>query len=166
MRWMFACLALGCLVVTADSQTPPTPTPPEGVLPRSDDGRPLNLDFETGTLQDWTAEGDAFAGQPIKGDTVAARRGDMRSQHQGQYWIGSYERNGDKPQGTLTSVAFKVTQPWASFLVGGGSYPTTCVELVRKDTGAVFTRISGHNREELQRVAVDLRAHAGKEIFI
>ena len=68
-----------------------TPTPPEGVLPVGADGKPLNLDFETGTLKDWTAEGDAFKGQPIKGDTVAKRRGDMKSQHQGEYWIGSYE---------------------------------------------------------------------------
>ena len=32
----------------------------EGVLPVGKDGRPLNLDFETGTLKDWTAVGDAF----------------------------------------------------------------------------------------------------------
>ena len=47
----------------------------------------------------------------------------MKSQHQGQYWIGGYETHGDKPQGTLTSVPFKVTHPWASFLVGGGPQP-------------------------------------------
>src|SRR5262245_61277032 len=99
-------------------------TPPEGVTPVGADGRPLNLDFETGTLQDWTAEGDAFAGQPVEGDTVNPRRGDMRSQHQGRYWIGTYERQGDKPQGTLTSVPFRVSHPWASFLVGGGPWPT------------------------------------------
>src|SRR5271166_2282477 len=79
---------------------------PEGVLPVGADGKPLNLDFETGTLKDWTAEGDAFKGQPIKGDTVFKRRNDMKSQHQGQYWIGTYEKFGDKPQGTLTSVPF------------------------------------------------------------
>ena len=45
-----------------------------GTLPTDAKGIPLNLDFETGTLKDWTAEGDAFAGQPIKGDTVAPRR--------------------------------------------------------------------------------------------
>src|ERR1700758_173910 len=90
-----------------------------GVLPPGADGKPLNLDFETGTLKDWTAEGEAFKGQPIKGDTVAKRRGDMKSEHQGQYWIGGYELLQDKPQGTLTSVPFKVTHPWASFLVGG-----------------------------------------------
>ena len=67
-----------------------------GVLPVGADGKPLNLDFETGTLKDWTAEGDAFTGQPIKGDNVAARRPDMKSEHQGDYWIGTYEKLGDK----------------------------------------------------------------------
>src|SRR3954471_18026031 len=101
-----------------------------GVLPAGADGRPLNLDFETGTLKDWTAEGDAFKGQPVKGDTVNRRRNDMHSRHEGDFWIGGYEKLADKPTGTLTSVPFKVTHPWASFLVGGGPHPETCVELV------------------------------------
>src|SRR5689334_13219780 len=88
-----------------------------GTQPVGKDGKPLNLDFEQGTLKDWTATGDAFAKQPINGDTVALRRTDMHSGHQGNYWIGSYEIMGDKPQGTLTSVSFKVTQRYASFLV-------------------------------------------------
>ncbi len=67
---------------------------PKGVLPTGADGKPLNLDFETGTLKDWTADGDAFKGQPIKGDTVHPRRADMHSRHQGRYWIGSYEQPG------------------------------------------------------------------------
>jgi putative membrane-bound dehydrogenase-like protein len=142
------------------------PTPPEGILPLGADGKSLNLDFETGTLKDWKADGEAFAGQPIKGDTVAPRRGDMKSQHQGTYWIGTYERKGDQPQGTLTSVPFKVTHPWASFLVGGGPWPETCVQLVRNDTKKVFSTTSGLEEENMRRVAVDLRPHLGKEIFI
>src|SRR5438105_9101565 len=140
--------------------------PPEGVRPVGSDGKPLNLDFETGDLRDWTATGDAFAGQPIKGDTVAPRRGDMKSEHQGQYWIGTYERAGDKPQGTLTSAPFKVTHPWASFLVAGGPWPETCVEIRLKDGEALVARVSGIEEENLKRVAVDLRQHVGKEIFI
>ena len=131
-----------CGLVLALVGVMPAAEPAEGVLPVGKDGKPLNLDFETGTLKDWTAEGEAFAGQPVKGDTVHPRRSDMRSRHQGQYWVGTYERKGDRPQGTLTSVPFKVTHPWASFLVGGGPHPTTCVELVRKDTGEVFHRAS------------------------
>src|SRR5271154_6230535 len=160
----FALLAV--LFVIPVFAAEPTKTPAEGVLPVGADGKPLNLDFETGTLKDWTAEGEAFKGQPIKGDTVAKRRGDSKSNHQGNYWIGGYELHGDQPQGTLTSVPFKVTHPWASFLVGGGSHPETCVELVLKDNGEVFSRTSGIEEENLRRVAVDLQKYQGKEIFI
>src|SRR5438105_12018112 len=154
-------LLLGSLAMAADPVTKP-----EGVLPIGADGKPLNFDFETGTLKDWTAEGDAFNGQPIKGDTVFPRRSDMKSQHQGQYWIGTYERAGDKPTGTLTSAPFKVTHPWASFLVAGGPWPETCVEIRLKDGEALVARVSGIEEENLKRVAVDLRQHVGKEIFI
>src|SRR2546422_9933904 len=79
------------------------------VLPTGADGKPLNMDFEQGSLKDWTATGEAFAKQPIRGDTVAKRRGEMKSDHQGDYWIGTFENGlGDKPQGMLTSVPFKI----------------------------------------------------------
>ena len=148
------------------AQTKIAPTPPEGILPVGADGKPLNLDFETGTLKDWTPEGDAFVGQPIRGDTVFPRRNDNKSNHQGNYWIGGFELKGDKPEGTLTSVPFKVTHPWGLFLVGGGPHTVTCVELVRKDTGAVFHRASGLEEENLRREVVDLQPHLGKDIFI
>ena len=138
------------------------PQPPEGVRPVGADGKPLNLDFETGDLRDWTATGEAFKGQPIKGDTVSPRRGDMKSDHQGQYWIGTYERAGDKPTGTLTSVPFKVTHPWGSFLVGGGPWPETRVEVVLKEGDKVIARVSGLEEENLKRVAVDLRCNSYK----
>jgi hypothetical protein len=145
---------------------PPGPETPEGVLPLGADGQPLNLDFETGTLKDWAATGNAFRGQPTDGDTVNRRRGNLHSRHQGRFWIGTFEWGGDRPQGTLTSAPFRVTHPWASFLVGGGAFPTTCVELVRRDTGQVFFRASGVEEEQLRRVAVDLRPHRGQQIFI
>ena len=131
------------------------------------DGRPLNLDFETGTLKDWTADGTAFRDQPIKGDTVAPRRGDMKSRHQGQYWVGGYEKHGDKLAGTLTSVPFKVTHPWASFLVGGGPHDLeTCVELVDVARNSVFYRAAGLEEEDLRRVVVDLSKMQGKDIQV
>jgi hypothetical protein len=136
------------------------------ITPVGKDGKPLNLDFETGTLKDWTAEGSAFAKQPIKGDTVAPRRSDMKSQHQGDYWIGTYERAGDEPTGTLTSVPFKVTHPFASFLIGGGADKGTRVELVEASSGTVFFKASGYNGENLKPMVVDLRQLLGKEIFI
>jgi len=142
------------------------PAADPGVLPVGRDNQPLNLDFETGTLKDWTPTGDAFNDQPVKGDTVHSRRGDMHSGHKGQYWVGSYERKGDKATGTLTSLPFKVTHPWASFLVGGGSFPETCVELIMVPQNEVFYRASGLDEEDMKREVVDLSKFVGKEIQI
>src|SRR5262249_34987484 len=139
-------LCLTCLLVSAlSARFEDAPAPDAGVLPVGADGKPLNLDFETGTLKDWTATGTAFRNQPAKGAPVHPRRADMHSRHQGSYWIGTYERQSDQPQGTLTSAPFKITHPYASFLVGGGPHATTCVELVLKEGGKekVFHRASG-----------------------
>jgi putative membrane-bound dehydrogenase-like protein len=139
---------------------------PQGMLPRNAGGQPLNLDFETGDLRDWTATGDAFTGQPVKGDAVFDRRTDMKSEHVGEFWIGTYERQGDKPQGTLTSVPFAITHRYAAFLIGGGPTDATRVELVRRDTNRVFYKTSGNQTENMHRVVVDLKDLMDKEIFI
>ncbi|MCP4507739.1 MAG: hypothetical protein GY826_15280, partial [Fuerstiella sp.] len=137
-----------------------------GIKPKSKDGRELNLDFETGTLADWTATGNAFEGQPIKGDTVATRRPGMKSAHGGDFWIGGFEHHEDGRIGTLTSAPFVVSQPYAAFLTNGGQDKSTRIELVRKDTGKVFYQIAGTNSETMRPVVVDLRAHVGKEVLV
>jgi putative membrane-bound dehydrogenase-like protein len=140
-----------------------------GARPASaDPGQGVGLDLERGDLSGWTAEGEAFAGQPVKGDTVSAR-GREPSLHAGEYWIGGYELVGDDPRGTLTSDPFPVTQPWASFLIAGGEWPETCVEVrrVEEDGGrTVLFRSSGANVESLQRVVVDLRKELGHSIDV
>ncbi|MEZ6140262.1 MAG: family 16 glycoside hydrolase [Zavarzinella sp.] len=137
-----------------------------GVLPIDDRGAPLNLDFETGNLKDWTIEGTAFLKQPIQGDTVKKRRPDMASGHQGKYWIGGYEIAQDMPKGTLRSIAFKVTHPWATFLVGGGPHVNTCVEIIDAESSKLIFRASGTESENLERVLVDLTKHQNKKIYI
>ena len=90
----------------------------------------------------------------------------MQSRHQGQFWIGGYEKLGDKPTGTLTSVPFKVTHPWASFLVGGGPHAReTCVEIV-SGQGRDLPRGRAAKRRTCERVVVDLAKFKDKEIFI
>lgn len=136
------------------------------VAPMDATGRTLNLDFETGDLQDWSVEGRAFQGQPIEGDTVEPRRGNMKSGHKGNHWIGGFEKHGDRPKGTLTSVPFKVTHPYASFLVGGGQQYDTRVELVLADGDKVIAEVAGKNTETMDQAVVVLRAYEGKEIYI
>lgn len=142
------------------------PEPDRGLKPTAADGRVLNLDFETGTLADWTAVGEAFQGQPIQGDTVSQRRGDMRSGAHGQSWIGGFEKLQDKPTGTLTSQPFRVTERFASFYVAGGSSPATRVELYAVGEDEPFFSVSGRDSEELSRVVVDLRRVENREMFV
>jgi putative membrane-bound dehydrogenase-like protein len=140
---------------------------PLGQLPRGADGRPLNLDFERGSLEDWTAAGEAFADQPIRGDAPTARGRGMASHHRGEYWIGGFERTrSDALQGTLTSAPFKVTTIFASFRIAGGSSKNTRVELVRRDTNQVIFARSGDDTETLKPVVVELLPYIGQEIFV
>nr|MDP9323340.1 cupredoxin domain-containing protein [Acidobacteriota bacterium] len=97
------------------------PVQSAGVTPVAN-GRALNLDFETGTLQDWTATGDAFA--LVKEDTA---RKDQRAAIAGVYWVSSGVA-GNSRKGTLWSAPFRVTHPYASFLVSGGAFASTRVE--------------------------------------
>ncbi|MEZ0386833.1 MAG: PVC-type heme-binding CxxCH protein, partial [Verrucomicrobium sp.] len=136
------------------------------IKPLGKDGQPLNLGFETRTLQDWTAEGSAWEGQPVKGDTVILRKRGQ-SNHTGEYWMGGYEKVGDKGIGRLTSASFKVTQPWASFLVGAGKDAKVVrVEIVDASSGDVLHSASGIEQENMRREIVDLRTHAGRDIFV
>lgn len=159
-------LPLALLIATTAWAQNPRAEHDSGTPPANAQGQKLNLDFETGTLEGWTADGDAFANQPVEGDAVKARRTDMASNHAGKFWVGSFERAGDKPQGTLISLAFPVSKPFASFLVAGGSSDASCVEIVRDDSGEVVARVAGDDTENLKPVLVDLTPLVGKSIRI
>jgi len=137
-----------------------------GTPPISKAGKVLNLNFEKGSLEDWTASGNAFEGQPVRGDVVAKRRADMKSEHEGEFWIGGFEKQGDKGTGTLTSTPFIVDKPFASFLIAGGSTNETRMELVEKETNKVVHKSIGNGTENLRLVVVDLGKNQGKECFI
>jgi putative membrane-bound dehydrogenase-like protein len=124
------------------------------------EGRPLNLDFETGTLQDWTATGDAFA--LVKEDT---QRRDQRAPVAGAYWVSSGV-SGNSRQGTLSSVPFRVTHPYASFLVSGGAFATTRVELVQAQDNTVVYSISGADQAAFRPAVADLRPYAGQDMLV
>jgi len=133
------------------------PVQSPGIVP-SENGRPLNLDFETGTLDNWTATGDAFA--LVKEDL---QRKDQRVA--GAYWVSS-GISGNSRRGILSSTPFHVTHPYASFLVSGGAFASTRVELVLAEENTVIYTISGADQAAFRPAVVDLRPYAGKNIFI
>jgi putative membrane-bound dehydrogenase-like protein len=158
------------LLQPASGSSPAAPrrTLEPGELPRDARGQPLGLDLEGGTLAGWILEGEAFRGQPVRGDAVAAR-GREPARHAGDFWIGGYELHGDGLTGTLTSPPFVVAHPWASFLVGGGGGLGERVELCRieKDGSLTpFFRTTGANHESMQRVVAELGPEAGRKLVV
>ena len=128
--------------------------PPEasvGVAPAAA-GRPLNLDFESGTLENWTASGDAF--DVVKGD-VATPGAPRRDGYEGSFWVSSGLRGGGRV-GTLSSVPFPITHPYASFLVSGGAFAGTRVELVLAGGGQTGVK-PGSDQGQTPSSLLDLR---------
>jgi hypothetical protein len=134
--------------------------------------------FETGDLSGWTLTGNAFQFQPTLDDNPTARKRGQPSNHQGRYWIGTYERyagrqgqrvgdvQGDEPQGTLTSAPFRIPGQTITFLVSGGSSFQTRVELlVTLDPIEGTARVlwdSGRDNETMRRVMWDVSKWAGR----
>ena len=133
------------------------PVQSAGIAP-TENGRTLNLDFESGTLDGWTATGDAFA--LVKEDL---QRQDQRLA--GAYWVSS-GISGNSRKGTLSSAPFHVTHPYASFLVSGGAFASTRVELVLADDNTIIYTISGADSAAFRPAVVDLKAYASKSILI
>ncbi|GAB3024842.1 PVC-type heme-binding CxxCH protein [Spirosoma pulveris] len=136
-----------------------------GKLPMKN-GKPLNLNFETGTLADWTATGDAFTNPLIDQDPSPVHDKEMHIGFDGKYFLSSGGTVNYKQTGTLTSVPFTVTQPFAAFKVSGGALQDTRVELVQAGTDKVIFHSTGQGRATLQPVVVDLKPYLNQEIFI
>jgi putative membrane-bound dehydrogenase-like protein len=137
-------------------------TQPEGEAPLTADGRPLDLGFESGTLDHWTATGDAF--EVVKAD-AASETAQRRNGHFGAHWVTSGLRGGSR-RGVLSSEAFRVTKPFASFLVSGGAFAGTRVELVTTADKKVIYTISGADQAALRPAVVDLTEYVGQNIFV
>lgn len=135
------------------------PSDPPAAAVSSGAGDAVTWDFETGDLKGWTATGTAFNNQPTFGDNPTARHRGQPSQHQGDYWIGTYENRptsrhmagktqGDGPQGTLTSQPFVINSNTITFLIGGGcDLNTVRVELLID--GRVVDKATGKCTETL-----------------
>ena len=138
----------------------------------------FTTDFEAGYLRGWTKTGTAFDSQPTLGDNPTARGRGQPSNHQGNWWIGTYEnyqgRSGqtagdiqdDPPTGTLTSPEFTITGDLFTFLVGGGTHflndtnGATVVEL--EVDGAMVFYATGNNSETMVRAVWNVSSFKGR----
>jgi hypothetical protein len=133
-------------------------------------------DFEEGDLRGWTTTGDAFSFQPTLGDNPYVRRRGQPAQHQGKYWIGTYEKyqgregqkpgdiQGDGPQGAMTSAEFVINMKQISLLIGGGSNPQAGVDLIVN--GKSVFKAQGQDNESMERIVWDVSAYRGQKARI
>lgn len=152
-------------------ELPPPPRKEEPPAPKK--VQTLTKDFESGTLEGWSAEGTAFASQPTYGDNPSARGRGQASKHQGDWWIGTFEKRpskdaapgetqGDEPRGTLTSIPFPVTHEKMSFLIGGGcDLETEYAELLVD--GKPVRKSTGKCDESMERASWDTAEFLGRQ---
>ena len=141
-------------VASARGESSRTPTPGSVFF---------NSDFENGDLVNWTPTGDAFQYQPTKGDNPTARNRSQPSGHQGDFWIGSFEkyqggpdekpggRQGDRPIGTLCSIPFEIAGARIGFLIGGGSKIADLSVVLMVEDQEV-RKSTGQNSETMERI--------------
>jgi len=146
----------------------------------------FNYNFETGDLSGWTiVEGDAWDFQPTFGDNPTARNRGMASQHEGDWWLGGYEKyqgpdakgqvlggiQGDAPTGILESIPFKIVGDGMSFLIAGGNHPwveggagSTCINL--EIDGKMVLTATGTDTETLRKETWDVSDLKGQSVVI
>ena len=130
------------------------------------------FDFENG-LSGWNITGTAFNNQPTYGDNPHARRSMWYSLHKGNWWIGTYEsrpspshlaggRQGDGPQGTLTSPSFVITRNAFKFLIGGSCHENQIrAELLVE--GTVVLQATGRCSEMMYEETWNVTSYKNKE---
>ena len=135
---------------------------PEGTLPEVN-GKPLDLSFENGTLDNWISSGSAFT--VVEGGNVPGLSASMKTGHVGTYWVTS-QVGGSGRKGTLSSTPFPVRAAFASFLVSGGAFASTRIEIVLAAEKKVIYSITGSNRALLRPAVIELQQYMGKDIFV
>jgi sucrose-6-phosphate hydrolase SacC (GH32 family) len=109
-------------------------------------------------LDGWVAEGAAFR-QPLCTGELLRR---LEIENAGAATVLSSEREGDGPQGTLTSPEFDLTRQFVAFRIGGGDFEwSTCLQLMVD--GRVVRQAAGWNSDSLHPQAWDVSAWRGRK---
>lgn len=116
------------------------------------------FDFESGTYDGWTIEGDAFGDAPAAG-TLPTQN--PVSGFAGKRLVNSYASDDDK-RGRMLSGAFTLDMPFLTFRIGGGAHAgKTCLNLLVD--GKTLRTAAGRNNERLEPRVWDVRSLAGRE---
>ncbi len=124
-------------------------------------------DFERGTYENWTAQGEAFGTGPISKTDLPDYQGDVGGQ--GQRVVNSHATapgdsvgSKDAKTGKLISKPFTINRKFINLFVGGGAHKdTTCVNVVVADK--VVASVTGQNNNRMQAQSLSVEAYEGKQ---
>lgn len=119
-------------------------------------------DFEGGSFDKWTIEGDAFGSSPT---TAAAYGGKIRGFGGTGFMSSLHATKGNAATGRAVSQKFTIAKPMITFTIGGGNHPDkACVNLI-VDGKVVRTQTGDHSPQLLSR-SWDVSEFAGKTAHI
>jgi hypothetical protein len=114
-------------------------------------------DFENGTFDGWTVEGDAFGKVP--NNMNAPMQGPV-SHWEGRYFANSFALGTDQKQGKLISEPFIIEGDEISFLVAGCNNEELCS--IKIIIGNEVLSAAGQNTEDFRLVKWDISKHKGE----
>ena len=129
----------------------------------------LRFDFENGDLQGWKVVEGKF--EAAINDRPRFHNIDAKYNKQGKYYMTTLERaaggrGNDLQTGVVESPVFRLEGGKMSFLVGGGSDPTTYVALCEAASGKELRKASGNQSEVMQRINWDVTKYKGRNLFL
>jgi hypothetical protein len=115
-------------------------------------------DFERGTYEGWTIEGDCFGKRPAtdKFNGQLPVRG-----WRGKYFVNTFQPD-DRSTGKATSQPFRINKRYIHFLIGGGRHPGRCCLNLVVD-GEVVQSATGRDSEELALERWDVEKWKGQD---
>ncbi|MCA8998241.1 MAG: PSD1 domain-containing protein [Planctomycetaceae bacterium] len=124
-------------------------------------------DFESGTYDGWTIDGNAFGEVPQTLETIAEYQGKINGV--GTYFVNSHQKRnggpGDAATGKLTSREFVIEHATIRMLVGGGAHAgQTCLNLIVN--GEAVLSATGQNNNQMFPVEWDVRPWHGQTAVI
>lgn len=117
--------------------------------------------FENGTFEGWTVNGNAFGTAPVTG---AIDDQQEISRFAGKYLANSFH-GGDNATGSIESTEFTIKRNYINFLIGGGKRPGTYIELII-DGKSIIKSHSISESETLEWGTWDVKAYKGQNAKI
>ena len=119
-------------------------------------------DFESGSYDGWTLEGDCWGDAPAE---ASAFGGVLHGFDGSRFLCSFHPRRGGEAVGQATSTEFTIERPYINFLIGGGRMPgETGINLVVE--GRVVKSETGNNRRTLEPASWDVSGLIGRRARI